>query len=1450
MRRYSYNITINGNNYDVTPIADSSTLSVVSPLCSQDKKSGNGTASVNLKGGANPSFYRTFMGVLLAAQQSKVLGNCLITIHDHVLNKIIHRGWLNNDELSISSAFFPDALNLASRDKMRLLDTKIKFNHIWENKSRNQIVKDLLSDLQTQTGITVTYLSTELTDSDVIGHFAVTEGSEKTYREIIDKLLFEAVGYVIWYDPDADGFRIKRIPTDYDSEQEYRVVTYRVENRLVTQSSVYENDGILLTYPTITERPNTNVFNEGLNVEIDDDGTVKGEEIESGDYFPVDGDVKEIYQEYSVPDRAYLSGESRLQTEGLKLLYAKDVSYQLASSPQLSLADAIPSVNWSGEAEFYPDRARILFKNKNTQKSNVTTFSLTGTAVYVSALNRITVPSVCAKPEEYSVETITDNAKAKAFADWYYNSRRYGCTTSKWCEPEGYSTLGEIVLVRHKDTGVEMPHVVVQITDSCAGGKSGTIRLKEIVAISLYGWQEVLTQTPPRVNTPSVQKIENARWYSGTVLTGQTTARGVAGNYGDFYLNTETGDIYKCITTGTANTALWQWIMNNKGKDADISNIQQEIEYGLSESDEEFIFPVFNWGYTGGEYGYDEDAEFGFRDVGGWSDNYDNWYKGLYVWQRIKTTDEDGNVTYGEPIYCKTLTESLIQSCSLSIEMNPINFTVNPRRVDYQYLPLRFISIGYMGTLEIETDTGVFSTFNPITETYTDHGNVISGISITNPKSIGDYYLKLPYTLAETQTVTLIATLLEWDMLEVHIQELVLSGTKAKTAVVQLATVSTEADLPTHLNITDSQQQDISTGNNLIYGDYIIVEHQGSVYRPTPYMWNGSNWVNGTDDNDIKSYVKVNTVNEVVRLAKIAHDSDPTVDYHDVLYAYSAYIENLTVGILNVGNIFANDIESNNYSESEDGIPLTGYRLEHDGGDNGDGQIKSVGGLFKDINVSGNLDLRKSNISDGANILHPSLTTKDGVKGDPTGRTLGAFTHWSFRSLYDALGNKVNSILSASGTALSRSVSKVVKLTNAYAQAYPQVVHSTIELGNGTSGNFLTTTHKGTVSVTGYQPIRREDIYSGLYNAASITFTDSNGNVLGYVAGKNRIGNSKPHFSIILNINNNNGTTIHVEVSTLSGYGNTQNGSMTPVEDAVSFYNAGMADTGLYLYYPSYNDWFLMNFEYTYNASTFSYNLTIDEVTYASQAELAVMSPFTSYTSYVDSESVTHNLIVGNTYALNNAPNIIYKGNYLKGVFFRLNGTDNATLILSDGTSLSFTNSSYLPMQGTIKIADSEEGVEMKGQYPVRDAHDSQGGFDVGMPSKIWDNGYFRRVISESVLIGTANLNYSDSADYQGSIPLANGLIVKYGVCGRTSTGSMSRIYSVNFTNAFPNNCFAIFTNIAFPALGNWNTPPLGTGFTVFPYNVNRSQFNISCGWGDGGMDGCDRPFYWVAIGY
>lgn len=61
-------------------------------------------------------------------------------------------------------------------------------------------------------------------------------------------------------------------------------------------------------------------------------------------------------------------------------------------------------------------------------------------------------------------------------------------------------------------------------------------------------------------------EIQGSLWSSGTAITGTGTGRtGYAGHENDFYLNKTYGHIYKCVQTGDASTALWDWVMTLTG---------------------------------------------------------------------------------------------------------------------------------------------------------------------------------------------------------------------------------------------------------------------------------------------------------------------------------------------------------------------------------------------------------------------------------------------------------------------------------------------------------------------------------------------------------------------------------------------------------------------------------------------------------------------------------------------------------------------------------------------------------------------------------------------------------------------------------------------------------------------------------------------------------------------
>jgi len=75
---------------------------------------------------------------------------------------------------------------------------------------------------------------------------------------------------------------------------------------------------------------------------------------------------------------------------------------------------------------------------------------------------------------------------------------------------------------------------------------------------------------------------DGATWISGTTLSGQTTATGVAGALGDMYINTSTDNVYECTTAGDSSTAIWTYRMNIKGNPGTDANVIDFTASGLT----------------------------------------------------------------------------------------------------------------------------------------------------------------------------------------------------------------------------------------------------------------------------------------------------------------------------------------------------------------------------------------------------------------------------------------------------------------------------------------------------------------------------------------------------------------------------------------------------------------------------------------------------------------------------------------------------------------------------------------------------------------------------------------------------------------------------------------------------------------------------------------------------
>lgn len=63
-----------------------------------------------------------------------------------------------------------------------------------------------------------------------------------------------------------------------------------------------------------------------------------------------------------------------------------------------------------------------------------------------------------------------------------------------------------------------------------------------------------------------VDGVIGSEWYEGTDLTGTTTGQtGVAGLEGDYYVNPQSKNVYKCVSSGDSTTAVWDWLLTMDG---------------------------------------------------------------------------------------------------------------------------------------------------------------------------------------------------------------------------------------------------------------------------------------------------------------------------------------------------------------------------------------------------------------------------------------------------------------------------------------------------------------------------------------------------------------------------------------------------------------------------------------------------------------------------------------------------------------------------------------------------------------------------------------------------------------------------------------------------------------------------------------------------------------------
>lgn len=449
-------------NGDKQPgLISSKATTIDTSLFTRDGKSATNKASFTLTWNKiNNLLYQQIIEFFLTSIDNSTNIECDIFDIDSQLN--LFSGYVDLSSLDITSKKIPQTVSITAKDYIVDLDKKVEDNIVYENTHVNFIVSYLLKHANAKQAID---LVSDINESDTLEYFVITAEDSFTYREIIDRLLFEWGGYVLYRNPDTNGYEIKKI-LKLDEEPTHQV-HYLVNEMLKTSTGAYKKRGVILEYPIVSELENATLYQADISHSFDDKGNIIGYEMEPNAFYPENGALQATYQEFNSTylDREYQEKRARLQNSNIDLLYVKESSFKLITNPIEGLGQ--PAVDLIGKpagTQLYPRKAWMLLRNTTEKKLNLLTIDMTGTAVYKERIVSITMPSDAKDPEVYETSYVFNHDKALELASFYIDWQRLSRTIATWSEHYKESSVGEIVVVKHKESGIAQSYVVVEQT--------------------------------------------------------------------------------------------------------------------------------------------------------------------------------------------------------------------------------------------------------------------------------------------------------------------------------------------------------------------------------------------------------------------------------------------------------------------------------------------------------------------------------------------------------------------------------------------------------------------------------------------------------------------------------------------------------------------------------------------------------------------------------------------------------------------------------------------------------------------------------------------------------------------------------------------------------------------------------------------------------------------------
>lgn len=529
---------------DLTPQVDSRQTSITQNLCTNNFTSAKDEATFvmpetplyDADGNATPK--KALMDALMGDDDILIEINApgpvdVLWEGDDVLWKGFHvqwrgsvryfTGYADRSSMNLRSYPLPPRLTVKVQDVSVLhLDDKVNDDILLENKKISEIVSALL----THAGyVSVGSTALDNADDEALEAFVISKDDSKTYRQYIDDLLFEAGGYVLDFNGSGQA-NVVHLKWDGSASASRTIDNPMNSDGVTLRSAWLKEDGVKVKWSSLAWAYAQRIWQADINQEMGTSGELVGVTVQSGHYWPENGELDPVYMEYDAKllDSDYLTRASRRENKDLTVIMAKNCSVRMDAlqngSPFTGWTYVDPQSwpvgdNWHDKygiptnPTYWPTKAWHLLYNGTGSDVNLTFFSIYGDVLYRNKVNTVLMQGA-KNPKEYESTYIYNQAHAERFAQFWWHFLQTSRYQFSWSEPNRHSALNDVVAVGVKGNNSTQKALIAGKTSTWINDNVEIISYTAVGIDAYTPASLVPISVVPSSTKPVVQTVSNA----------------------------------------------------------------------------------------------------------------------------------------------------------------------------------------------------------------------------------------------------------------------------------------------------------------------------------------------------------------------------------------------------------------------------------------------------------------------------------------------------------------------------------------------------------------------------------------------------------------------------------------------------------------------------------------------------------------------------------------------------------------------------------------------------------------------------------------------------------------------------------------------------------------------------------------------------------------------------